>query len=59
MCGSDTLAIDVSSTSMNVASVTVSAITHGLCFGFHICWAAAWPPDFDAGLSTVVAIQSK
>src|SRR5580700_3059197 len=30
MCGSATLAIDVSSTSMNVASVTVTAITHGL-----------------------------
>ena len=30
MCGSATLAIEVSSTSMNVASVTVIAITHGL-----------------------------
>jgi len=30
MCGSATFAIDVSSTSMNVASVTVMAITHGL-----------------------------
>src|SRR5579883_781541 len=30
ICGSATLAIDVSSTSMNVASVTVTAITHGL-----------------------------
>src|SRR5277367_1055815 len=30
MCGSATLAIDVSSTSMNVASVTVTAITQGL-----------------------------
>src|SRR5579859_4835565 len=30
MCGSATLAIDVSSTSMNVAKVTVTAITHGL-----------------------------
>src|SRR3974377_1290404 len=30
MCGSATFAIDVSSTSMNVASVTVTAITHGL-----------------------------
>src|SRR5208282_6057568 len=30
MCGKATFAIDVSSTSMNVASVTVTAITHGL-----------------------------
>src|SRR2546429_6699497 len=30
MCGSDTFAIEVSSTSMNVARVTVSAITQGL-----------------------------
>src|ERR1700730_8851099 len=30
MCGSATFAIDVSSTSMNVASVTVMAITQGL-----------------------------
>src|SRR5689334_25367209 len=30
MCGSATLAMEVSSTSMNVASVTVTAITHGL-----------------------------
>ncbi len=30
MCGSATFAMDVSSTSMNVASVTVIAITQGL-----------------------------
>jgi 23S rRNA G2445 N2-methylase RlmL len=30
MCGSATFAIEVSSTSMNVASVTVNAITQGL-----------------------------
>ena len=30
MCGSETLAIDVSSSSMNVASVTVNATAHGL-----------------------------
>ena len=33
MCGSETLAMLVSSTSMNVAMVTTSAIAHGL-----------WPP---------------
>src|SRR5450432_1506459 len=35
MCGRLTLAIEVSSTSMNVASVTVSATAHWLCFGRH------------------------
>ena len=30
MCGSETLAMLVSSTSMNVASVTVMATAHGL-----------------------------
>ena len=30
MCGSAMLAMEVSSTSMNVASVTVSATSHGL-----------------------------
>src|SRR4051794_17853061 len=33
MCPSETLAMLVSSTSMNVASVTVSAMTHGLTAG--------------------------
>src|ERR1700744_3369554 len=35
MCGSATLAIEVSSTSMKVASVTVIAMAHGLWLGFH------------------------
>ena len=33
MCGSETFAMLVSSSSMNVAIVTVSAIAHGLCAG--------------------------
>src|SRR5579862_2142357 len=33
MCGRATLAIEVSSTSMNVASVTVTAMIHGLIAG--------------------------
>jgi len=37
ICGSATFAIEVSSTSMKVASVTVSAINHGLWLGFHSC----------------------
>src|ERR1700733_7034521 len=36
ICGSATLAIEVSSTSMKVASVTVSATAQGLCFGFQL-----------------------
>ena len=35
MCGSATLAMLVSSTSMKVASVTVSAMIHGLTAGRH------------------------
>jgi hypothetical protein len=31
MCGKETFAMLVSSTSMNVAIVTTSAITHGFC----------------------------
>src|ERR1700678_1064455 len=34
MCGSETLAMEESRTSMNVAMVTVSATAHGLCDGF-------------------------
>ncbi len=34
MYGSATFAIDVSSNSMNVASVTVTAMSHGLTAGF-------------------------
>ena len=35
MCGSETLAMLVSSTSMNVAIVTTSAMTQGLCPPVH------------------------
>jgi len=35
MCGRATLAMEVSSTSMNVASVTVTAMIHGLTAGRH------------------------
>src|ERR1700722_19082962 len=34
MCGSETLAMEESSTSINVAMVTVSATAQGLCEGF-------------------------
>jgi hypothetical protein len=33
MCGRETLAMLVSSTSMNVASITVAAMSHGLTLG--------------------------
>src|SRR5579875_2310570 len=43
MCGSETFAIELSSTSMNVASVTVSATIHGLMRGRHATGGAiAW-----------------
>jgi hypothetical protein len=37
MCGKETLATDVSSTSMNVANITPAAIHQGLAAGFHGC----------------------
>src|SRR5215469_7944674 len=46
ICGSATLAMEVSSTSMNVASVTVMATIHGLTRGRHglstECVERAW-----------------
>ena len=41
MWGSATLAIEVSSTSMNAASATVMAISQGLTRGFHGACTAA------------------
>jgi hypothetical protein len=35
MCGSATLAIEVSRTSIKAARATVAAISQGLAFGFH------------------------
>ena len=40
MWGSAMLAMDVSSTCMNVASITPSAISHGLWRGRHSSWEA-------------------
>jgi hypothetical protein len=39
MCGSATLAMEVSSTSMKAASATVAAMIHGLTLGFQF-WSA-------------------
>src|SRR5215469_10666811 len=47
ICGNATLAIEVSSTSMNAASATVAAISHGLTRGFQAALAS--------GFSMVVA----
>src|ERR1700733_10260481 len=47
MCGSETLAMLVSSTSMNVASITVAAISQGLTLGVQ------GTAGFAAGASTV------
>ena len=38
MCGMATLAMEVSSASMNVAMVTVMAMTQGLARGRHVSW---------------------
>ena len=48
MCGKATLAIEVSSTSMNAASATVMAISHGFTLGFHFACDPA-----ESGFSTV------
>src|SRR5579863_3641956 len=40
MCGSETFATEVSSTSMNVAVMTAMAMSHGLCAGG--CQDSAW-----------------
>src|SRR5580704_12502072 len=45
ICGSATLAMEVSSTSMNVASVTVSATSHGLWLGCQASRAAGSATD--------------
>src|ERR1700738_3073375 len=37
MWGNATFATEVSKTSMNVAKLTVIAMSHGLCFGTHGC----------------------
>jgi hypothetical protein len=41
MCGNETFATDVSNTSMNVASITDTAIIQGLKLGFHARAAGA------------------
>src|SRR4051812_16158243 len=47
MCGSETLAMLVSSTSINVASVTVRPITNGENFGFQVSDMAAYLTSTD------------
>src|SRR5579872_307016 len=49
ICGRATLATLVSSTSMNVASITVPAITHGLTSGF------STPSDVSCGIESLTA----
>src|SRR5579862_7915988 len=50
MCGSDTLAMEMSITSMNVAMVTVSATAHGLCPGCQPCASSGMLLDPDLRL---------
>src|SRR6266508_1154389 len=51
MCGSATLAMAVSSTSMNVARVTVNATAHGLWRGLQLAWSSG--PATEASLPDV------
>src|SRR6266545_1216785 len=51
MCGSATFAIAVSSTSMNVARVTVNATAHGLWRGLQLACSSG--PAIEASLSDV------
>src|ERR1700722_16457820 len=48
ICGKATLAMEVSSTSMKVARVTVSAINQGLCLGCHPS-TEVWCPRLETG----------
>src|SRR2546430_12130812 len=41
MCGKATFATEVSRTSMKVAAMTATAISHGLCRGRHNCSCSA------------------
>ena len=63
MCGSATLAMEESSTSMKVASVTVSATIQGLCDGFQFReeWIAERPtliPDAHVWLNRHAGAQA-
>ena len=66
--GRATLATDVSSTSITVASITETAMSHGLKLGTHCCGAStsaiglaevASLPDLDARLSRHARSQQK
>src|SRR6185312_5986992 len=57
MCGSATLAMLVSSTSMKVAMVTVSATAHGLCLGLHSLCAMGAANSRICGLSVTAGIS--
>jgi hypothetical protein len=52
ICGNATLAMEVSSTSMNAANATVAAMAHGLARGRHLSIAT----NFGAATASVVAM---
>src|SRR5665213_1884944 len=59
MWGSATLAMEMSSTSINAASATVAAISHGLVRGLHCTGELTVAPPFgDAGITAVLACCS-
>src|SRR4051794_38376011 len=57
MCGSATFAIELSSASMKVASVTVIAISHGFARGFHVSWKDSG--ELSANSSAVIVEEDK
>jgi hypothetical protein len=62
MCGNDTFAMELSSTSMNVANVTVIATIHGFTRGRHAAGGAATGCETsgtsDTSAKVAVAIDS-
>src|SRR6185437_12723713 len=58
MCGSDTFAMELSSTSMNVANVTVIATIHGFTRGFHPACGSTGCETLSTSDRVAVAIES-
>src|SRR4051794_22744869 len=57
MCGSATLAMEESSASINVARVTVIAISQGFARGFHVSWKDSG--EFAADSSALMVVEAK
>src|SRR5579864_7111566 len=57
MCGNDTFAMELSSTSMNVASVTVIATIHGFTRGRHVAWESTGGETLSISATVAAAIR--